>query len=70
MNSSFLKEVFYIYWMSRVPHLDEFEAIDHLEWELRSMSLTPPLKNGNRSKSTENNLKNFLKEKGIEYVRS
>ncbi len=64
-NQSFLKEVFYKYWMERVPELDEFEAIDHLEWELRSMGLVPDLEKGKTSRQTKRRLKSFFKEKKI-----
>lgn len=64
-NQNFLKEVFYKYWMERVPELDEFEAIDHLEWELRSMGHIPDLEKGKVSRKTKRRLKAFLKEKGI-----
>lgn len=65
-NQNFLKEVFYKYWMKRVPKLDEFEAIDHLEWELRNLSLIPDLgKEGTISKETKKELRVFIKEKKI-----
>jgi hypothetical protein len=62
-NQHFLKEVFYRYWMDRVPQLDEFEAIDHLEWEIR----IAPLKNGRRNTETVKRLRKFLKEKKVKF---
>lgn len=64
-NQNFLKEVFYKYWMQRVPELDEFEAIDHLEWELRTMGYVPDLQKCKTSSRTKRRLKQFLKDKGI-----
>lgn len=65
VDQNFLKEVFYKYWMVRVPELDESEAIDHLEWELRNLGFAPVLLNGKTSRQTKKRLKNFLKSKGI-----
>lgn len=66
-SQNFLKEVFYKYWMCRVPELDEDEAIDHLEWELRSMSCIPDLENCRTSSKTKKRLKLFLEEKNINF---
>lgn len=62
-NQKFLNEVFYKYWMMRVPELDELEAIDHLEWELRSMEMGFSFKH----KGNKEMLNNFLKEKKVKY---
>lgn len=64
-----LKKTFYTYWMSRVPELDEGEAIDHLEWELRNMSITPALdtKTSSYSKQTKRAVREFLKQKNINF---
>lgn len=64
-----LKKLFYTYWMSRVPELNEGEAIDHLEWELRTMKITPDLdsKTGSYSKQTKKSVKEFLKNKNIKF---
>lgn len=51
--------------MSRVPELTEAEAIDHLEWELRSVGYIPKLENCKPTKATTKRLKKFLKDKGI-----
>lgn len=62
----YLKEIFYFYWMTRVPELDELEAIDHLEWELRSCNFIPELsKGGTVSSRSKKLLKRFLKDKNI-----
>jgi hypothetical protein len=64
-NSKFLSEVFYKYWMTRVPELDELEAIDHLEWDLRNQSLVPQLVKCKTSSETKKSLKTFFKTKKI-----
>lgn len=43
-ENKLLKKVFYEYWKYRVPELDEDEAIDHLEYELRNANLLPSSK--------------------------
>ena len=68
-NNKYLQITFYMYWMSRVPELDEAEAIDHLNWELRALSLIPALsKSGTSGRRTINKLKAFLKEKNVDYT--
>lgn len=64
-DQDFLKKVFYKYWMERVPELDEGEAIDHLDWDLRTLGYIPQLKNCRTSRETKKRLQLFLKEKGI-----
>lgn len=60
-NQKFLKEVFYKYWMLRVPELDEDEAIDHLEWELMPICDL-------RHKGNKKLLRDFLKEKKVRFI--
>ena len=67
-NQKFLQRVFYTYWMARVPELEELEAIDHLEWELRNMNLIPMLVGTRLSATTKRRLRAFLKKKGISTV--
>jgi hypothetical protein len=58
-NQHFLKEVFYQYWMDRVPELEEFEAIDHLAYDLLAHSLTSAIE--------KKELKKFLEEKKVKF---
>lgn len=62
-NHHFLQVVEYYYWMDRMPELTEFEAIDHLEMEIRISEL----KNGRKDPETRKRLKKFLKKKKVKF---
>lgn len=66
-NRNFLQKVFYLYWMERVPELEEIEAIDHLWFDILCSGWSQPTGKDRLDKKDKKRLKKFLKEKGIKF---